>query len=180
MAIRYLYNNQKYNSLYALRQAIYKTERIAYGNPTQQEEFDKLPLKYKVTIEEYDPQDEINLEVFRNQKKSAMQRNFEEYKASKHTSINSSLGFRVNANDTAYMDIDGLCALTEAYIAEQTLDFRDYTNTIQKLTHAQLLQLKKELAQNRTRAYQKKWEYEQVIAQADRAALKNMSHFSFE
>ena len=49
MSIRYLYNNEKYNSLYALRQAIGKTERLAYGNPTTQEDFDKLPLKNKVT-----------------------------------------------------------------------------------------------------------------------------------
>ena len=63
MATRYLYNNEKYTSLYALRQAIGKTERLTYGTPQTQEDFNKLPLQNKVTVEEYDPLDEIDLSV---------------------------------------------------------------------------------------------------------------------
>lgn len=58
MATRYIYNNQKYTSLYSLRQAIWQNERMAYGEPKTQEEFNSLGLK--VTLEEYDPEDEMS------------------------------------------------------------------------------------------------------------------------
>lgn len=57
MATRYVYNEQKYTSLYELRQAIWKNEGKAYGEPKTQEEFDKCGLA--VTLEEYDPIDEM-------------------------------------------------------------------------------------------------------------------------
>ena len=57
MATRYIYNNQKYTSLYSLRQAIWQNERKAYGELKTQEEFDNLDLK--VTLEEYNPEDEL-------------------------------------------------------------------------------------------------------------------------
>lgn len=56
MTTRYVYNKQKYNSLYTLRQAIWKNEYKCYGEPKTQEDFDSLDLK--VTLEEYDPRDE--------------------------------------------------------------------------------------------------------------------------
>lgn len=58
MATRYIYNKQKYTSLYSLRQAIWKAEGMAYGEPETQEEFNSLGLK--VTLEEYDPLDEMS------------------------------------------------------------------------------------------------------------------------
>lgn len=58
MATRYIYNKQKYTSLYSLRQAIWQNEKMAYGDPKTQEEFNNLGLK--VTIEEYDPIDEMS------------------------------------------------------------------------------------------------------------------------
>lgn len=56
MIIRYIYNGQKYTSLYALRQAIWQTESKVYGEPKSQEDFDNLGLK--VILEEYDPEQE--------------------------------------------------------------------------------------------------------------------------
>lgn len=60
MATRYIYNNQKYTSLYSLRQAIWEAERMAYGEPKTQEEFNSLG--FKVILEEYDPEDEMSNE----------------------------------------------------------------------------------------------------------------------
>lgn len=56
MATRYIYNKQKYTSLFSLRQAIWQNEKMAYGDPKTQEEFNNLGLK--VTLEEYNPEDE--------------------------------------------------------------------------------------------------------------------------
>lgn len=60
MTTRYVYNKQKYNSLHTLRQAIWKNEYKCYGEPKTQEDFDSLDLK--VTLEEYDPIDEMSNE----------------------------------------------------------------------------------------------------------------------
>lgn len=51
--IRYIYNNNKYNSLYQVRQAILDNERIAFG-----EWNDAWKKKFNVTEEEYNPEDE--------------------------------------------------------------------------------------------------------------------------
>lgn len=56
MATRYIYNKQKYTSLFSLRQAIWQNEKMAYGDPKTKEEFNNLGLK--VTLEEYNPEDE--------------------------------------------------------------------------------------------------------------------------
>lgn len=72
MTTRYVYNKQKYNSLHTLRQAIWKNEYKCYGEPKTQEDFDSLDLK--VTLEEYDPIDEMSDEqiaqMIRNERNS--------------------------------------------------------------------------------------------------------------
>ena len=61
MAVRYIYNGQKYLSLYLLRQAIWENEHILYSSPQTQEEFDADPLLTgKVVFEEYDPWAELD------------------------------------------------------------------------------------------------------------------------
>lgn len=60
MAKRYLYKDQKYLSIPQLRQAIFENERTSFGEPETQEDFDALGLA--VTVEEYDPIDELTPE----------------------------------------------------------------------------------------------------------------------
>ena len=186
MATRYLYNNEKYNSLYSLRQAIGRTERLAYGNASTQAEFNKLPLKNKVVFEEYDPLDEIEIEALRAQKLVQMKQEFSRYTSSSTTSIETSLGFSVNASETAFEDVECCIAQLEqglvASLAENqeaTISFRDYNNQSHDLTLAQLKTIKGEIAANRSRAYAKKWEYTDSIKSAERADLKSMNQFSF-
>lgn len=186
MATRYVYNNQKYNSLYSLRQAIGRTERLAYGNIKTQEEFDRLPLQNKVTFEEYDPVDEIDVEVLRSQKMNEMKQTFIHYRESSNTAIESSLGFTANAGSTAFTDVDGCIAQLEQGIVEPqaesqeaTITFMDYDNKPHDLTLEQLKVLKSEIAANGSRAYAKKWEYREQIKAADKEALKKMNVFNF-
>lgn len=51
--IRYIYNNNKYNSLHQIRQEIFKEQRIAFG-----EWDEETKKKFNVTEEEYSPEDE--------------------------------------------------------------------------------------------------------------------------
>ena len=53
--IRYIYNNNKYNSLHQIRQEIFKEQRIAFG-----EWDEETKKKFNVTEEEYDPIDEMS------------------------------------------------------------------------------------------------------------------------
>ena len=187
MATRYLYNNEKYNSLYSLRQAIGRVERLAYGDIKTQEEFNQLPLQNKVVFEEYDPIDEMNVEVLRSQKMSSMKQAFSQYRNSPDTSIESSLGFKINAGSTAFTDVDGCIAQLEQGIIEPqsegqeaTITFMDYDNQPHNLTLEQLKVLKSEIAANGSRAYAKKWEYREQITAADKEDLKKMAVFNFD
>lgn len=186
MATRYLYNNEKYTFLYALRQAIGKVERLAYGNPATQEEFDKLPLQHKVTVEEYNPQDEVELEVLRTQCMRQMTSTFNQYRVSPTTKITSSLGFDVNANTDAFENVQGCIAQIEQGIIqpmgegqEAIITFMDFNNTPHELTVDQLKVLSAEIAQNGSRAYAKKWVYREQINGADRETLKGLTTFDF-
>lgn len=52
--IRYIYNNNKYNSLHQVRQEIFKEQRITFG-----EWDEETKKKFNVTEEEYNPEDEM-------------------------------------------------------------------------------------------------------------------------
>lgn len=177
MAVRYVYNNQKYNSLYQLRQIIWEQENILYGDPKTQEEFDAEPLlKGKVVVEEYEPLEELSIEILRKKCKSGMNRVFQEYRSSSKTFITSSLGFPVNANDEAYQNIDG--CIRQAKRGASTLDdegrvaFSDFNDTLQMLTAEEIEKLALEVSENGSRAYGVKWLYrEQIDATEDKQTL---------
>ena len=183
MAIRYLYNDQKYTSLWSLRQAVWKKEHKVYGNPTQQGDFDDLGLA--VTVQEYDPEDEMDIGALRARCLSALNTQFNAYRNSSSTYIVSSLGFKVNANTNAYSNVDGV--LLQAQKGASTLSedgkaaFRDFDNQVQMLTAQELETIKLELSENNSRVYGLKWQYEAQIAAAQtNAELKGLMTFSFD
>lgn len=182
MATRYLYKDQKYTSLWSLRQAIWKKEHIVYGNPTTQEEFDDIGLK--VTVENYDPLDEMDIEQLRARCLSILEQQFTTYRNSSNTYINSSLGFKANANVTAYNNVDGV--LLQAKMNASTLSeegkvaFMDFDDQVQMLDADQLQTLKLEISENGSRAYGVKWQYRtQIEAAQTNAELKNLMVFNF-
>lgn len=182
MATRYLYNGQKYTSLWSLRQAIWTNEHKVYGNPTTQEDFQEIGLV--VTVEEYDPLDEMDLEALRARCLSLLETQFTQYRNASTTYINSSLGFKANANVTAYNNVDGV--LLQAKMGASTLSedgkvaFMDFDDQVQMLDATQLETLKLEISENGSRAYSLKWQYRsQIEAAATNAELKNLMTFNF-
>lgn len=178
MATRYLYNDQKYTSLWSLRQAVWANEHKAYGNPQTQQEFDDIGLE--VTVEEYDPIDEMDLEAVREQAMNDMEHAFNTYRNASTTYINSSLRFKANANITAYNNVDGLVLQAKAGSSTLSEDgkvaFMDFDDQVQMLTAEQLETLKLEISENGSRAYGIKWMYRTQIEQAqDKDTLKNMT-----
>lgn len=183
MATRYLYNSQKYTSLWSLRQAIWQNEHKAYGNPTTQEQFEEIGLN--VTVETYDPLDEMDLEQLRARCLSMLETQFTNYRNASTTYINSSLGFKANANVTAYNNVDGI--LLQAQMGAATLSedgkvaFMDFDNQVQMLDAEQLKTLKLEISENGSRAYSVKWAYRtQIESATTNAELKDMMHFNFD
>ena len=181
MATRYLYNGQKYTSLWSLRQAIWTNENKAYGNPTTQQEWDEIGIN--VTVEEYDPLDEMDLEALRSRCLSLLESQFTAYRNASSTYINSSLGFKANANVTAYNNVDGI--LLQAQMGASTLSqgkvaFMDFDNQVQMLEEEQLKTLKLEISENGSRAYNLKWQYRTQIKEATtNAQLKELMTFNF-
>ena len=182
MAIRYLYNGQKYTSLWSLRQAIWTNEHKVYGNPTTQKNFQEIGLN--VTVEEYEPLDEMDLEALRARCLSNLEQQFTAYRNASTTYINSSLGFKANANVTAYNNVDGI--LLQAQMGASTLSegkvaFMDFDNQVQMLDADQLQILKLEISENGSRAYGVKWQYRTQIESAQtNAELKNLMTFNFD
>lgn len=53
--IRYTYKDNKYTSMYTLRQAIWENDHTIFGDLTEE-----LKIRFKITEEEYDPEDEMS------------------------------------------------------------------------------------------------------------------------
>ena len=97
--------------------------------------------------------------------------------ASKNAYINSSLGFKADANPTACRDIYGLVVLLED-TPDNTIVFCDYNNSMQELNLSQLKILQKEVAQNGTYLYQQKWAYRELIN--DAVSKEELNEMTFE
>lgn len=182
MATRYLYKDKKYTSLWSLRQAIWQNEHKAYGNPISQQEWDATGIK--VTVEEYDPLDEMNIEALRARCLSLLESQFTAYRNASTTYVNSSLGFKANANVTAYNNVDGILLQAEmgaGTLSEGKIAFMDFDNQVQMLDADQLKTLKLEISENGSRAYGVKWQYRTQIEQAQtNAQLKELMTFNFD
>lgn len=182
MATRYLYNDQEYTSLWSLRQAVWANEHKAYGDPQTQQEFDDIGLK--VTVEEYDPIDEMDTEQLRSRCLSLLETQFTNYRNASTTYVNSSLGFKANANVTAYNNVDGILLQAEmgaGTLSEGKIAFMDFDNQVQMLDADQLKALKLEISENGSRAYGLKWQYRNQIEQAQtNAELKELMAFNFD
>ena len=76
--------------------------------------------------------------------------------------IVSSLGFRANAGQRAYRDVDGLIKQMQAEGIE-TVDFRDYDNVFQPITLEEAITLQLEIIKNGQSIYLQKWEFETKI-----------------
>lgn len=53
--IRYTYKDNKYTSMYTLRQAIWENDHTIFGDLTEE-----LKIRFKITEEEYNPEDEMS------------------------------------------------------------------------------------------------------------------------
>ena len=102
-----------------------------------------------------------DLETERANKLSELSTAFED--ASEMAHLTSSLGFEINANETANRDIEGL---TLVMSDTDTTLFCDYNNQFHEVTRAQLETMRREIVANSQRLYQIKWTYRTQIEAA--------------
>ena len=83
--------------------------------------------------------------------------------ASETAHLTSSLGFEIDANETANRDIEGL---TLVMSDTDTTLFCDYNNQFREVTKADLETMRREIVANSQRLYQIKWQYRSLIEAA--------------
>ena len=102
-----------------------------------------------------------DLETERANKLSELSTAFED--ASETAHLTSSLGFEIDANETANRDIEGLTLVMSDI---DTTLFCDYNNQFHEVTREQLETMRKEIVANSQRLYQIKWQYRSLIEAA--------------
>lgn len=169
MTVRYKYNNATYETLYDLRNAVWMNQRIIIDAlPDNPEQLAQLGIT--VENEQYDPILEMDLEHLRTYALTKLKTEFQTYGVGEQAYINSTLGFKSNANYTALLNVQGLSKqlATRTLSADEqpTVTFRDYNNEFHELTLDDCVVLESEITYNGELAYQKMWNYEQSINSA--------------
>lgn len=114
----------------------------------------------KDRIEQEQEEQEAEYNKFENRQARALTQlnaDFETVKERSH--IKSSLGFTVDANQTANENVNGLLVT----IGDGTCEFCDYYNQFHTLNKAQLQTLQTEIIANAQNLYQQKWVYRTQI-----------------
>ena len=158
---KYVFDNIEYLSESAVRQAIFVKYRVAFGKPKTAKEWLELGVTY--TEEE----EVIPLETLKSKKTTEIKREFLNWREQNATLI-SSLGFKVDSNERANTDVNGLLIAYESNQYEP-ITFRDADNQFHTLTYAQVKVLQKEIIENGNYAYVQKWTFD---AQVENATTK--------
>lgn len=95
---------------------------------------------------------------------------FEETEINGH--VQSSLGFEIDANETANRNVEGLIKILSAHDVADTL-FCDYNNEMQSVTLEQLKMIQLEIIGYGQGLYLKKWELRDAVIAATTEAELN-------
>lgn len=182
MSTRYFYNNSYYYTIDSLYRAIWKHERRLLRNVTTIEGFQSYGVS--VSSELYDPLETVNLETLRSKLLEKLDTKLTEYRNNRDTAIESSLGFKANANITAYNNVDGVRLQAEQgsnTLSDGKVAFMDYDDNLQMLDAEQLAKLQLEISENGSRAYGVKWQARQAIekAQTNKEMLEIFNQLEF-
>lgn len=80
--------------------------------------------------------------------------------------LTSSLGFEIDANETANRNVNGLVVLMNQEGAPETITFCDYNNEFHTLNKTELMTILTEIINNGSMMYAKKWELRSKIENA--------------
>lgn len=159
--ICYLYNGQTYYSAYTVKQAIFENERLAFGaEPLENRErfWEQFGVQYQ-EIEDPPPEPK-SIDEVRQEKLDQLQNKFNLWYNDRATVI-TSLGYTVDADTTAAVDVAGLITTNESRV------FNDANNMTHDVTSEDLQLIRTEIEQARQAARQQKWDYRTAILAAE-------------
>ena len=125
---------------------------------------DEVVIGYKYENGRFIPPENPTLDELKQNKLEAVKTAF--LAASETAHCMSSVGFEIDANETANRNIEGLVLVMQP---EETTLFRAYDNSFHEVTREQLEAMRKEIVINSQYLYQAKWTIEAQIMQAQTA-----------
>lgn len=157
--ISYVYKDVSYTSAYQVRQAVFKHDRVAFG-PAPTEESEKAEFWKQFGVEYKVEEVVIPLSTKKDQKLRELEQQFEQW-YTKDATLKSSLGFRIDCDQRAKMDVDGLVQLGEPAV------FMDAENQPHEVTVEDLQTMQKEIIKAGNAAYAEKWAFRTAIEAAE-------------
>ena len=163
--IQYEINGEIYTSFYDARMAV---KHISLPEP-QLDENEEIPFEYidlymktginlSVMTEE-DPESVIVVRDFAEERQKKLMTLHNEFERLQEEAwLVSSLGFKIDANEKANRNVDGLIKLLEAKGVTQTVMFMDYNNEVHPVNYENLKTMQIEIIINGNNLYAKKWE----------------------
>lgn len=155
----YRYKDVDYTSEWAVRKAIAEIGRVLFSEEPREERKEfwaKLGVEYSEI--EYVPP-EIPFDENKPRKLQELERAFLMWRQKDATLI-SSLGFRIDADERAMIDVNGLVTLAQPAM------FMDARNEPHQLTVEQLKTIQKEIIESGNKAYEAKWKIRTQIESA--------------
>lgn len=105
---------------------------------------------------------------------------FYTYYNARSTYLTSSLGFKINSNQDAFVNVSGLVVQMESLDDNATIAFTDFDDSIHQLNKSQIAIIHDEISKAGSLAYTQKWKYRNEINEClDIEKLKAME-FNFE
>lgn len=172
---KYTYNKQDYFSEYALRNAIFNTERKVFSEITTDADWKKLGVTISEYTEPAEPEktcDELKSEKLAEL--TTITSKFDNQLVNNEMIIKSSLGFTVNADLRSQNNLRGLIA-----VGVEPVNFVTADNSVKSLSLEQLNTLLKETIQNGEHLYRTKWGYRDAILNAKTLEELNAIEFNF-
>ena len=174
MSFKYLYKGQSFDSEMAVRKSIWENDRVAFGKPQTAKDWEELGVD--LIVVEFGKQE-------KNKKLSLLNGLFKRYRESNETFLVSSLGFKANANTTAYNNVSGLISQLQYRIdcgeESPTVGFMTFDDEFVELGLNELKTLQCEISMNGSNVYSQKWMYRELILKAETLESLNSIEIEF-
>lgn len=179
----YTYEGIEYKSESQLRKAIWFNERKALPKLSTVEDWAKYGVELVTVETPYVEPKEPDLDELKQMKLGALDGAFNEYRNSSETFLVSSLGFKVNANVTAFDNVSGLVAQLQ-YKADKgeenpQVGFMTFDDELVLLNIEDMKTLQVEISANGSNVYAQKWLLRQKIQDAESEEALNAIEIVF-
>ena len=171
MIHKYTYQDQEYQSAWAVRQAIWEKEHKVFGSEPKEGKTEFWAALGVTYTEEPDPVPEPpTVDEVRSQKLDELEKKFLQWYEQDATLV-SSLGYECDSDARAMLDISGLVIKAEADGIEKastySTTFMDANNQPHIVGTEQLKTIQLEIVSAGQAAYQEKWELRTLILSAE-------------